>query len=62
MEARMLLEWVEAHSLDPRDRRQAARELVTCNRKLAWWTRHPNWSAEQAGRDLAEIRRRWAQK
>lgn len=46
---------------DFKERLQAARELLICGRKMAFWERHHNWSQASAERTLAEVRRSWDQ-
>jgi hypothetical protein len=44
---------------DFKERLQAARELLICGRKMAFWERHPNWSRASAERTLARVRSDW---
>ncbi len=38
---------------------QATKELTICERKLAWWYKHPAFSVEQAGRDVRREQSIW---
>lgn len=44
------------------EKQQAAKELEICDRKLAFWERHPQFNRETAGRFAQEIMKQWAKK
>ena len=41
------------------ERAQARKELDICDRKMATWARHPNWTAEEAAKVRAEEDTKW---
>lgn len=47
----------------PRDRAervQVVKELAICERKLAFWARHPNYNGAEADRGRAALKAAWA--
>ena len=42
------------------ERVQASRELTICDRKLAYWKRHPNFSTGAAERGATALKNRWS--
>lgn len=48
-------------STDAREKIQAGRELVVCQRKMAFWARHPNYLPHTAQTEAQKLRRAWAQ-
>lgn len=57
----MYLTFLANKSDDRNERHQAAKELMICNRKLKFWSRHPDWNAKEAGPKIEEIKKRWEQ-
>lgn len=45
---------------DLAERGQAAKELTLCEKKLAYWTRHPNFVRAEAERGVAKLKALWA--
>jgi len=41
------------------EKSQASKELAICDRKLAYWSRHPLFSRQQAEKDVAELKVTW---
>lgn len=41
------------------ERFQASKELKICDRKLAFWTKHPNWDPSQAAVEVNKLKARW---
>lgn len=41
------------------EKRQAQMELVICERKLAFWYKHPCFSIEEAGKAIKELQAQW---
>lgn len=56
----MYLRFIAANSTDGRERGQANKEIVICERKLAYWQRHPKWNAAAAAEAVAPIKAQWA--
>lgn len=42
-----------------RERMQASRELVICQRKLQFWMRHPNWNRQAVFEQVEKLKRDW---
>ncbi|WLR90927.1 hypothetical protein [Shinella zoogloeoides] len=43
----------------PAEKRQAEKEMVLCEKSLAFWRRHPNYVHEDALRGISELKRNW---
>lgn len=41
------------------EKKQASRELLICERKMAFWYRHPAFSIEEAGKAIKEQQKLW---
>ena len=41
------------------ERQQASRELDVCDRKIAFWERHPNFDKVEAGVINSRLKREW---
>jgi hypothetical protein len=41
------------------ERYQATKEIRICERKLAFWSRHPKWEAAQAASAVFELKASW---
>jgi hypothetical protein len=49
----------------PKDRvekQAASRELAICDRKMAFWKRHPNFNLHAATFEATELKKLWAKK
>ncbi len=44
------------------EKTQAKKELDICERKLAYWRRHPNWSHEATDNEVAKLKSEWSGK
>ena len=55
----LYLIFYEQNDRDILNRRQAAKELAICEKKMAYWQRHPNWDAAEAARRADELKKRW---
>jgi hypothetical protein len=38
---------------------QATKELLICERKMAFWYKHPSFSVAQAGNDVSALKKQW---
>lgn len=56
----LYLRFIAANSTDGRERGQANKEIAICERKLAYWQRHPKWNAAAAAEAVAPIKAQWA--
>lgn len=41
------------------EKRAAQKELLICERKMAFWERHPGWSIEESGKVLSKLQSEW---
>ena len=41
------------------EKMQAQKELIICERKLAWWEKHPNYDKVEVLRGVAAKKREW---
>lgn len=56
----LYLRFIAANSTDGRERGQANKEIAICERKLAYWQRHPKWTAAAAEAAVATVKAQWA--
>ena len=56
----LYLVFYEKNDPDIRMRRQAAKELEICQKKMDYWKKHPNWNATEAGQRAEELKKKWA--
>jgi hypothetical protein len=43
-----VLKHIESTTPDVREKIQATKEIVVCQKKIVWWERHPNFIEEEA--------------
>ena len=55
----LYLIFYEQNDPDIRNRRQAAKELEICEKKMAYWKRHPNWNSDEAATKAIELKKMW---
>lgn len=48
-------------STDAREKIQVGREMQICQRKMAFWERHPRYLPQTAQTEATKLRRAWAQ-
>lgn len=56
------LNFILQASDDRVERHQANKEIGICDRKLTYWSRHPNWSRDKAEEGKRKIDQNWSQK
>ena len=44
----IILKHIETTTPDVREKIQAAKEIIVCQKKITWWERHPNFIKEKA--------------
>lgn len=55
----MFLEAVLKAPKDQRERIQANNEIQIANRKMAYWTRHPNFKYADIEQEIKTLKRQW---
>lgn len=55
----LYLDFIHKHTKDEAERSQAAKELVICRRKLAYWQRHKDWDATTVANGTQALKRDW---
>jgi hypothetical protein len=58
----LYLDFLSKQSTDGRERAQARKELTICERKLKYWTTHPNWDKKAVLEGVEKLKRDWAAK
>lgn len=56
------LRFIESNSENRMEKFQAAKELQICERKLAYWQKHPNYNIEQVKQGREKIDAEWNSK
>ncbi len=55
----LMLDFISKASKDGRERAQARKEMDICERKLAFWTRHPNYDQAEVTRGVQKLKAMW---
>lgn len=55
----MYLKFIANESKDPREKIQAAKEILIGERKMRFWERHPNYIKSVAEQEIKKIRDQW---
>lgn len=55
----LYLDFITKRSEDRLELHQARKELTICERKLAFWKRHPKWNATTAANEVARLKQQW---
>jgi hypothetical protein len=55
----LFLSAIVARPKDPLEKRQALKELSICERKLEYWTRHPNFDRDEVVRGCLALKTQW---
>lgn len=54
------LQFILNNSTDRVEKHQAAKEVIICERKLAFWARHPSWNPTLIANETAKLKQQWA--
>jgi hypothetical protein len=57
----MFLKFVVEADPDRANRHQANIEIPMCEKKLTYWSRHPNFERDIVDRDVQRMKREWSQ-
>lgn len=60
-ENQLFLEFFLEHETDFVQKRETARELQVCRKKLEYWKKHPNWDMAQATAGATRLKKQWQQ-
>jgi hypothetical protein len=55
----LVLDFMAKTSKDGREKAQARKELTICERKLAYWRRHPNFRLDEVTRGVEKLKAMW---
>ncbi len=58
----LYLKFILDNSSDRMERHQANKEIVICDRKLSWWSKHPNIDRLQVEEGKKELQHQWNSK
>lgn len=60
LENLMFLEFVSRNTTDFREKHQAEKEIVIAKRKMAFWSKFPDFDNRQGMLDMQELKRHWS--
>jgi hypothetical protein len=55
----LILKAIEQRPKNPQEKQQATREIAICQRKLDYWSKHPNFDQETVTRECAALKKLW---
>lgn len=56
----LILQAMGAAPKDAVERRQVAKEMATCQKKLDYWAKHPNFNHQQATEACLTLKKQWS--
>lgn len=56
----LILDAISKAPKNPAEKRQALKEMTMCEKKLTYWTRHPNYDRREAEAGISSLKKQWA--
>ena len=56
----LMLSFIAQSTRDRAEKHQAVKELAICERKMRFWTTHPNYDQSEVTKGCAALKRDWA--